>query len=68
MIELYLRQYKDGSVEKEDIIFFSNNEKEVDVFAEKYSEKNGFKKFGEIWTNIKNENIIILKGNSKGIK
>lgn len=67
MKEIYKRRYVNDSVAEEDILFSSKSEDEINEFLNDVVERNNYIKFGKIWVNQDDNNLVILLGNEEGL-
>lgn len=67
MKEIYKRRYANDSVVEEDILFSSKSEDEINNFLNNFVEKNNYVRFGKIWINKNDNNLVILLGNEEGL-
>lgn len=67
MKEIYKRRYVNDSVAEEDILFSSKSEDEINEFLNDFVERNNYIKFGKIWVNQDDNNLVILLGNEEGL-
>lgn len=67
MKEIYKRRYANDSVVEEDILFSSKSEDEINNFLNDFVENNNYVRFGKIWINKNDNNLVILLGNEEGL-
>lgn len=67
MKEIYKRRYVNDSVAEEDILFSSKSEDEINNFLNDFVENNNYVRFGKIWINKNDNNLVILLGNEEGL-
>lgn len=67
MKEIYKRRYINDNVVEEDILFSSKSEDEINNFLNDFVKNNDYVKFGKIWINKNDSNLVILLGNEEGL-